>query len=60
MLGVTLVGRVDLFDVVLGVFYDNLVRVAVKVEHHRDHVLLPIFNPPRLKAKALNLIFLDE
>ena len=43
---VPLVSRVELFDVVLCVFNDDLMRVAIELEYNCYEVLLPIFDPP--------------
>ena len=43
---VSLVSGVQLFDVILGVLDDDLVWVAIELEHNGNEVLLAIFYPP--------------
>ena len=57
LLSVSLVSRVDLLDVILRVFNDNLMRVAIKLEDDRDEVLLAVFNPPTCELQILDLIY---
>jgi len=53
---VSLVSRVELLDVVLGILDDDLVGLAVETENYHDGVLLSVFCPPRRELQALDLI----
>ena len=55
-----LLTRVDLFDVVLGVFDNNLMGLPIEFVNNSYLISLSVLNPPRFEPQLLNIIFLHQ
>ena len=47
---------VDLFDIVFGIFDNDLMGVSVESVNHRNLVSLPVLDPPGFEPQAFDII----